>query len=482
MRWPWWQRITLRARLVAVTALLLAAGLGIAALTTATIVSQYLIDEIDQSLQETGEKFDGLTSDQLAQATGVLPSDYYVLRRTGSTDASPLVQTATAIEYGVPDIPDLSSQEINEAALEPFTVDAKPAGPIGPSVATDWRVITLPLVDSSGNTVGGAFIALPLAEIDQTVTFLVRTLTLSGLVIAIIGGIVAAVAVRRALRPLREIEETAAGIAAGDLSRRVRPASPRTEVGSLADSLNAMLTQVEVAFAEREASEERMRQFVSDASHELRTPVAAIRGYAELYGMGALTDPAQMDDTMARIEGSAIRMGGLVSDLLALARLDEGRALRKEPVDIVRLADDAAQDLHALDPQRPVRVIGLDGNDAPDSLVVEGDEDRLRQVVINLIGNVSRHTPPGTPCEIALGQHDDGTTVLEVRDHGPGIDPAQAHRIFERFYRADASRTRESGGSGLGMAIVAAIVGAHQGTVRVHPTDGGGLTVIVTLP
>ncbi|WP_081829693.1 sensor histidine kinase [Paraoerskovia marina] len=481
-RWSWWQRITLRARLVTVTILLLAAGLGIAALTTSTVVSQYLVNEIDESLQETGERFDGLTSDQLVQATGVLPSDYYVLRRTGSVDSAPLVQTATAIEYGVPDIPEMSTQEIDDAALEPFTVDSRAAGPIAPTVGTEWRVITLPLVDSTGATVGGAFIGLPLAEIDQTVTFLVRTLTVSAVVIAAIGGLIAAIAVRRSMRPLREIEETAAGIAAGDLSRRVRPAPENTEVGSLANSLNVMLTHVEVAFAEREASEQRMRQFVSDASHELRTPVAAIRGYAELYGMGALTEPEQIDDTIARIEDSATRMGALVADLLALARLDEGRALRQDPVDVVRLAQDAAQDLHALNPDRAVTVCALDGSARPSDLVVTGDEDRLRQVVINLIGNVARHTPATAPCEIALGRSDDGRAVLEVRDHGPGVDPAQADRIFERFYRADASRTRESGGSGLGMAIVAAIVAAHRGTVRVGSTPGGGLTVVVTLP
>jgi two-component system OmpR family sensor kinase len=262
-------------------------------------------------------------------------------------------------------------------------------------------------------------------------------------------------------------------------------------MGSLAASLNAMLTQIERAFAAQEASEVRMRQFVSDASHELRTPVATIRGYGELYRMGALDSADKVDDTMLRIEDAARRMGTLVNDLLVLARLDEGRPIARADVDLVALARDSVQDLHALDPTRAVALVPLDDAAAPDdpagqipdTLVVEGDSDRLRQVVTNLIGNVARHTPAGTPAEIALGvRKDDGVAVLEVRDHGPGLSEEQGRRIFERFYRADSSRTRESGGSGLGMAIVAAIVGTHGGHVEVAPTDGGGLTVKVTLP
>jgi len=185
---------------------------------------------------------------------------------------------------------------------------------------------------------------------------------------------------------------------------------------------------------------------------------------------------------MSRIEDSATRMGTLVNDLLVLARLDEGRPLRNEPVDLAGMARDAAQDLHALDPTREVVVTGLAGGDAPSSATVTGDRDRLRQVLTNLVGNVARHTPAGSPAELAVGTTPAGTVVVEVRDHGPGITDEQAARIFERFYRADSSRNRGSGGSGLGMAIVAAIVGAHSGHVSVVPTDGGGLTVRVELP
>ncbi|GII97657.1 two-component system OmpR family sensor kinase [Sediminihabitans luteus] len=485
--WSWWQRITLRARLVAITSLVLAAGLGVAALVTTTVVSNYLVGQVDASLTETAQRVDGLGVGQLQQAAGVLPSDYYILTRSADGESYPLVQSSTESAYGVPDIPAMSTQEIEAASGEPFTVSSRTGADQHPTTPTDWRVITLPLQSSlTGQTVGSAFVALPLADIHQTLQILVRTLAAAALAIVTLGAVVAHLAVQRSLRPLREIETTAAGIAAGDLSRRVRPAPETTEVGSLAESLNAMLAQIERAFEAQEASEARMRRFVSDASHELRTPVAAIRGYGELYRMGALQEPEHVADTMARIEDSARRMGMLVQDLLSLARLDEGRPVRRDRVDLGRLARDAAQDLHALDPSRTVDVVGPDGGDVPGDVVVVGDEDRLRQVMTNLIGNVARHTPSGTAAEIVLAPAtaSDGAPAVrvEVRDHGPGMGPEESARIFERFYRVDSSRTRESGGSGLGMAIVAAIVAAHGGSVGVSATDGGGLTVGVLLP
>jgi two-component system OmpR family sensor kinase len=199
--------------------------------------------------------------------------------------------------------------------------------------------------------------------------------------------------------------------------------------------------------------------------------------------MGALDTADKVDDTMGRIEDSARRMGTLVNDLLVLARLDEGRPMKRETVDLVAISRDAAQDLHALDPTRSVPVTGLSPGDLPPSgLTVTGDGDRLRQVLTNLVGNVARHTPAGSPAEIALGTTPDDKALIEVRDHGAGVSAEQAGKIFERFYRADSSRNRESGGSGLGLAIVAAIVGAHQGHVEVAETPGGGLTVRVLLP
>ena len=241
-----------------------------------------------------------------------------------------------------------------------------------------------------------------------------------------------------------------------------------------------MLAQIEQSFAVREASEARMRQFVADASHELRTPLAAVRGYAELFRQGAVSGPEDVSATMRRIEDESIRMGGLVDDLLLLTRLDSSRPLRRGLVDLTVLAADAVADARALAPTRQVRLLALTGDLEPTT--IEGDEARLRQVVTNLVGNAVNHTPAGTSIEIAVGVGD-GRARLEVRDHGGGVDPVKARRVFERFYRADPSRGRgNGGGNGLGLAIVAAIVGAHDGQVGVGATPGGGATFVVDLP
>ncbi len=506
--------IPLRARLVAIIALLLAAGLGIAAIATTTVVSNFLVRQVDDELRSAAV---GLTSGVPQQGPGQgLPSDYYV-QVIGDDGTVKAIRTDAAVErFGVPDLPAMTYEEAADSDGKPFTVTSSS----GTAESESWRVTALVgTVQPSGER-AIVYVALPMVDIDSTVSILTSTLILSGLGIVLLGGLTAWVLVERSLRSLRSVEHTAAQIAAGDLTQRVPEAPARTEMGSLAASLNAMLTQIERAFAAQEASEVRMRQFVSDASHELRTPVATIRGYGELYRMGALDTTDKVDDTMFRIEDAARRMGTLVNDLLVLARLDEGRPVAREDVDLAALARDSAQDLHALDPTREVAVVPLapEGDGAagqvPDTLVVEGDGDRMRQVLTNLIGNVARHTPAGTPAEIALGvlpgppdqdgtpqrtkngagQDGEGTApgsdepgsgslaVLEVRDHGPGLTEEQGRRIFERFYRADSSRTRESGGSGLGMAIVAAIVGTHGGHVEVAPTAGGGLTVRLMLP
>ncbi|WP_242504187.1 sensor histidine kinase [Promicromonospora panici] len=470
--------IPLRARLVAIISLLLAAGLGIAGVATTTVVSSFLVGQVDEELHTAAlNPYEILTSLQTPPAQG-LPSNYYVRIVPEEGEASTLGRSAIA-RFGTPELPEVTYEEAAESRGEPFTTPGTNSG----AGTESWRVITLAAQYPTGER-AVVYVALPLVGMDKTVSTLTRTLIMSSLGIVLLGGLTAWVLVERSLRSLRSVEHTAAKIAAGDLTLRVPGAPPSTEMGSLALSLNAMMTQIERAFAAQEASEVRMRQFVSDASHELRTPVATIRGYGELYRMGALDTTDKIDDTMVRIEDAARRMGTLVNDLLVLARLDEGRPVAREDVDLVALARDSVQDLHALDPTRDVAVVPLDtAGQVPDKLVVEGDGDRLRQVVTNLIGNVARHTPAGTPAEIALGlRPDDGVAVLEVRDHGPGLTEEQGRRIFERFYRADSSRTRESGGSGLGMAIVAAIVGTHGGHVEVADTEGGGLTVRVTLP
>ncbi|MFD6179398.1 MULTISPECIES: sensor histidine kinase [unclassified Isoptericola] len=476
--WSWVERLPLRTRLVVITVLVLAAGLILSAVVTRTVVSGFLVDQVDQQLRQSATGLAKLTLQQSDSPTSGPPTDYVVIFRdsTGEISSDPIGWPPNIEKYGTPEIPTETYAEVRERHGEPFTVDGT-----GGDTPTDWRVA--PLTFSDGSTKGSAYVALPLAGVQQTVTYLTRSLLFSALGIVLLGGAISFVLVHRSLRPLREIETTAASIAAGDLSQRVPERPTSTEVGSLSASLNTMLAQIERAFSAQEESERRMRRFVSDASHELRTPLATVKGYGELYRMGALDTPAKVDDTMERIEDSARRMSTLVNDLLVLARLDEGRPMRHEPVHLVTMARDAAQDLHALDPTREVHVTGLAAGAAPPSdVVVTGDADRLRQVLTNLVGNVARHTPAGSPAEVAVGRAPDGAAVLEVRDHGAGISPEQAKRVFERFYRADSSRNRESGGSGLGMAIVAAIVGAHQGHVSVRETPGGGMTVRVLLP
>ncbi len=465
-----WDATPLRTRLAAVTAILLGLGLLLAGTTSVTLLRTTLLGQVDAKLGDEGQRLARFSVDSFQTQAGVtdFPSDYVVLLRVGDQEYQ-LANSYTVAEYGTPAVPALTTTQITALGGRPYTVTSDRAG-------SRWRVVTYVIGTDSSVTV-----ALPQRDIDRTLTNTARRLVVSGLAIVLLGAALGTWAVRRSLRPLREIETTAAAIAAGDLSQRVPVAPASTEVGRLGTALNGMLTQIEEAFDARTASEARMRRFVADASHELRTPLAAIRGYAELYRMGALTTDEQVRDTMRRVEGSATRMGSLVEDLLALARLDEGRRGQLGPVDLTVLAADAVSDLRALDPQRPVRLESLRGVSGPRTVV--GDEPRLRQVLANLVGNAARHTPAGTPVEVAVGPGDDaGTAVLEVRDHGPGIPPEHAARVFERFYRVDASRTRDSGGSGLGMAIVAAIVTSHGGDVAVRETPGGGTTVRVVLP
>lgn len=475
----WVARMPLSTRLVSLVMAILLLGLGAASLLTTTLLKTYLINQVDRDLSTTYSTIAGQILNDRGQGNDLLPSDYYLALRELDGTVTPWVQSDTAINRGVPDLSKYLVNLADTAARppsDPFTTDAV-------ITETKWRVLVRDVSTTEGALVGEIFVALPLTDSLAIVAQIQRVLFLSGLAITLCGGIAGAVAVRQSLRPLANIERTAAAIAKGDLTRRVPPAPPTTEVGNLAQSLNTMLSQIEQGFADREASEMRMRRFVSDASHELRTPLAAIRGYGELYRMGALPDKDALDDTMRRIENSATRMGNLVEDLLHLARLDEGRNLRFEPVDLAVLAVDSASDLHALDPSRKVRVLGLDGKSAVASTTALADEDRLRQVLANLIGNVARHTDQGTPVEILVGSNDSGTSaVLEVIDHGRGILPEHREKIFERFYRVDSSRNRASGGSGLGLAIVSAILAAHGGSATILDTEGGGVTVRIELP
>ena len=330
---------------------------------------------------------------------------------------------------------------------------------------------------------GDVFVqAVPLVDQNSTLHTLFLTelaVTAGALVLALAGGWWL---VRLGLRPLEDVERTADSIAAGDLDQRVPGADQPTEVGRLARALNVMLERIQAAFSARVASESRLReneqhlrQFVADASHELRTPIAAVSAYAELFERGGSQHSDDLPRIVSGIRTETARMDRLVNDLLILARLDEGLPMETAPVELVSLASDAVRTATAVGPEWPVQFW------AARPIEVIGDTDRLRQVLDNLLANVRAHTPPGTTATVRVDQVGDQARV-EVRDSGPGMPDEDARRVFERFYRADPARSRRRGGSGLGLSIVAAIVAVHGGTVSATSAPGEGLVVTVLIP
>jgi two-component system OmpR family sensor kinase len=325
-------------------------------------------------------------------------------------------------------------------------------------------------------------VAYDLSDVQETVRSLVWLQLGIGAAVLVVLGLAEFWSVHRSLRPLMEVEQTAAAIAAGQLARRVPERDPRTEVGRLSSALNGMLAQIQRALASSESSaekarnsEERMRRFITDASHELRTPLTTIRGFAELYRQGAARD---MEMVMSRVESESRRMGLLVDDLLLLARLDAQRPIEQNRVDLLALASDAVHDAQAVAPKRNITMEVFDGPGTPEVL---GDEPRLRQVLGNLVTNALQHTPESADITVRVGTEGDDA-IVEVVDEGPGMSQEDALRIFERFYRTDSSRARISGGTGLGLSIVDSLVLAHDGTVTVTTAPGQGCRFYVSLP
>lgn len=455
---------SLRLRLLCLAVALVLVGLVVSDALVLTTLRSQLVARVDKQI----------TGMARAGHIPVMPHAGYswasstFVGAAQSTGSGPLAVSwnGGAASQDRPDLASMSFAQLNaHAGSDPFTFG-------------HWRL----LVENVAPTTDVVFVG-SLTEANDTIGNLTDGFWAIGMVVLLLVTGVGWFAVRAGLKPLEQIETTATEIAGGHpLSNRMPEASHRTEVGRLSNSLNSMLEQIEAAFAARAASENRMRAFVADASHELRTPLAGIRGFAELYRMGALSEDADIKRTMARIESEAVRMGGLVEDLLMLARLDEQRPIELAPMDLRTLAADALHDTTALDPTRPVSLTGPGGATAPSAALVLGDEARLRQVVTNLVGNAVRHTPPGTPVRIGVGTVD-GHGVIEVADQGPGLTPEQATRVFERFYRVDASRSRqEGGGAGLGLAIVSALVAAHSGDVQVESRPGSGAVFRVRLP
>lgn len=340
----------------------------------------------------------------------------------------------------------------------------------GPNAVT-YRVLIRPL-HYRGLTV---VVAVPLTGVSQTLGRLALVMSLVSAAVLIGLGLLALWMVRRGLRPLDDMAVAAGAIAGGDLGRRVTPAGGRTEIGRLGEALNTMLAEIEGAFAARAASEGRLRRFLADASHELRTPLTSIQGYAEIFDLGARDNPEDLAIAMHRIRDEANRMRLLVDDLLLLARLDRERSVALAPMDLVPVVATAVAAAHAASPGRDMVI------SAPGEAVVRGDASRLRQVVDNLLANAVQYSTDGMPVEVRLEPSEDAV-LLEVVDHGVGVRPENADRIFEAFFRADSSRARVAGGAGLGLAIVAAIVGDHGGEVGVRSAPDGGSVFWVRVP
>ncbi|WP_432950831.1 sensor histidine kinase [Kribbella sp. CA-253562] len=508
------ERYPLRITIVLVLLTLVTAALLTSGLVATTIMRGYLLDKVDSQLADVSKPLanqplgPGIGRPRLGRNEPRLPSAFVVqwFQSDGTEIQASRLREPLRESDSQPALPTLTLDQVIAKGNQPFDTGAVSGG-------ETWRVLAVPL--ARGN--GYLMIGQSLSDMDHTIQQLVGVQIAAGVILLVLLAGVGTYVVRRSLRGLEDVEHTAVAIAGGDLGRRIPQRDPRTEVGRLSLALNQMLGQIETAFAQRTASEaaarrseesarrsaeiarrseevarqseedarrsedharqseERMRRFVADASHELRTPLTSIRGFAELTRQrGGAMDPA----TMKRIEDEAKRMGLLVDDLLLLARLDQQRPLRYQPVDLLTLAGDAVQDAEAVQPERSVRLRILPDSGAP---VVQGDEARLRQVLGNLVSNALHHTPVEAPVTVSVGTRE-GEAVLEVADTGPGLDNEQKARVFERFYRADSARTRATGGSGLGLSIVAALVAAHRGRVTVSDTPGGGATFTVTLP
>jgi two-component system OmpR family sensor kinase len=467
--------MSLRTRLVA--GLLALAAVGLVLLAGVTYVEQrhFLYDRVDQQARAAVDRplpflgggypgggppgqdadHDGRTGDGDRGFAGPAAGTITYERTAGGQTSAPSCRTC----YSTTSAPTLPA---TLHTGEVVTIE----GPNG----THYRLAARRHADGSYSAA-----AVPLSDADQTLR---RLLRIEGLVIAGILAALGALAwwlVRIGLRPLERIGVTAGAIAAGDMTRRVTPATARTEVGRLGLALNRMLDRLEEAFAKQRASEDRLRTFLADASHELRTPLASIRGYAELFRIGAARDAEGTEKAMSRIEAEAARMGVLVEDLLTLARLDEVRDVIREDVDLSRLAGDAVDDARATAPDRDIDLASTG------HAVVAGDPHQLRQVLANLLRNALVHTPAGTPIEVDV--RDDGAAVvLEVRDHGPGLPTDENDALFERFWRAEHGRKQGKAGAGLGLAIVAGIVAAHHGEVHAENAPGGGARFVVRLP
>lgn len=471
--------MTLKARLLwamgLVAALLLLSSFVVTRTTT-----DHLVAQLDRQLERFARPAGGASSLPPQPNMGPRPdqastdeernfSTLFIGVFDGDTLVTLVAPNGAASSGAVPDLDRATAEEL---------ADGDGIVSVGSDIdTTSYRAVAR--TEPSGDL---TVFAVPLDDVSGAIDRLVAVQVGASAAVLIVLALVTWWVLRLGVRPIRRMTTAATDVAGGDLSRRIPDAPSGTEAAELGGALNTMLERIETAFAERAASQQRLRQFVADASHELRTPVTTIRGYAELYRVGGLSDPDQLDAAMTRTEAEAVRMGRLVQDLLELARLDQGRRPPTGAVALDEVVQAVVADAQVVHPERSLAVHSV-------PVQVDGVDDQLHQVVANLVTNAVVHTPHGAHVDVDLARDASGDAVLRVADDGPGMSPEVAARAFERFYRADPSRSRDSGGSGLGLSIVASIVAAHHGTVEIEPAAAGsadapprGTCVVVHLP
>ena len=459
---------SLRTRLLAGVVGLVAIALFVTGIAGTALLRGYLVNQVDSQLKVGVGAVGKVVTRPVPGPLGgqvQLPNQFWFTALDPNGAVQRQVGGSLAKGDAGPDLSGVDAAKVQSAAGKAFTVPSTSGG-------SAFRVRAVAWPDGSGIFA----VAISLHSVDDTVHRMQMITWFVVVLVLVLLGALAAVAVRVSLRPLNAVERTAEDIAAGDLSRRVPPGPAGTEIGRLSNTLNTMLVQIESAFAAREHSEATLRQIIPDASHELRTPLTTVRGYAELARKGAFVNEVTEQRAMGRIESEAIRMGGLVDDLLLLAYLDQQRPLMVTTIDLGAITSDAVADARARDPRRQI-----DNSSPAEQVLVDADADRMRQVLGNLLGNALVHTPDGTPVHVSLTRLGDEARLV-VADEGPGLEPDHVARIFERFYRADPSRSRAQGGSGLGLAIVQAVVQASGGSVACTSVPGEGTSFEVVLP
>jgi two-component system OmpR family sensor kinase len=533
----WWNGISLRAKVTGVTVFLLTLGLTVAGAGTMSVLRTYLVERVDEVINA-----------QEVELTGAL--EIADVREYPDGFAAAVSASGTLITDNLSgDLADFGPVLDQLTLARVVALEGRHLTVLDASQTVEWRVTALPNAVGKGSEQATLVIGRNLSDTNALLGRYAAIFLLFAMAVVVLGAMGTHLLVTGAFMPLRDVERTAARFAAGDYSQRLGGATPNTEVGRLSRSLNTMLARIDRAFADRARTVDQMRRFVGDASHELRTPLVSLRGYAELYRMGALQTPDDVAQAMDRIEREAIRMGALVEDLLELARLDEARPLERVAVDLLPIAQDAALDAAASAPERRITVVvpeepepeqsdsaaATDAGAEADAAVagvapaarragatagafgfagatlarlrrrrpprdtttpaavpaplpavgpiVYAEENKVRQVVTNLMGNALRFTKDDSPIEIVVDVDRAARYgVIAIVDHGEGIPPQLREKIFQRFFRADRSRTRDTGGSGLGLAIVAGIIANHEGYVEVVETPGGGATFRVSLP